>query len=60
MITLRKSFVYTYVKQLSLYMYILYTYMNQSLLYKETLDYEIKRREQNIIFKYLILSKNKR
>lgn len=34
--------------------------MNQSLLYKETLDYEIKRREQHIIFKYLILSKNKR
>lgn len=34
--------------------------MNQLLLYKETLGYKIKRREQNIIFKYLILSKNKR
>lgn len=34
--------------------------MNRLLLYKETLDYKIKRREQNIIFKYLVLSKNKR
>lgn len=59
LITLRKSFIYTYVKQLSLYMYVLYTYMNRLLLYKETLDYKIKRRERYIIFKYLVLPKNK-